>query len=95
VSDGAPPPVQVVLYGAAACSLCETAKATLRVARDDLGFSLEEVDIGDRAELEARYRASIPVVEIDGVQAFALYVSRSELERWVGAAQARRSAARS
>jgi glutaredoxin len=95
VSGGGPAPVQVVLYGAADCSLCETAKATLRVARDDLGFSLEEVDIGGRAELEARYRASIPVVEIDGVQAFALYVSRSELERWVGAAQARRSAARS
>jgi len=95
VSGGGPAPVEVVLYGADDCSLCETAKATLRAARDALGYSFEEVDIGGVDELEARYRPEIPVVEIDGVRAFALYVPRPELERWVAAAQARRSAARS
>jgi hypothetical protein len=95
VSAGGPGPVEVVLYGAEDCSLCETAKATVRAVQRAAGFSLREVDIGDQAELEARYRASIPVVEVDGVQAFALHVPRPELERWVSAAQARRSAARS
>jgi glutaredoxin len=95
VSAGGPAPVRVVLYGAVDCSLCETAKATLRAAENDLGFSLEEVDIGGRPELEARYRESIPVVEVDGMEAFSLYVPRPQLERWVSAAQARRSAARS
>ena len=32
------------------------------------------MDISGDAELEARYRELIPVVEIDGVQAFTYYV---------------------
>jgi glutaredoxin len=95
VSAGGPAPVEVVVYGADDCSLCDRAKATLRAAGRELGFSLQEVDIAGVDELEGRYRAEIPVVEIDGVRAFALYVSRPELERWVSAAQARRSGTRS
>ena len=34
--------------------------------RDELGFELEEIDIGGDPELEARYRELLPVVEIDG-----------------------------
>ena len=43
-------------------------------ARAELGFELDVVDIGGDAELEARYRALLPVVEIDGVEAFAYFV---------------------
>jgi hypothetical protein len=43
-------------------------------AQDELGFELDLVDIGGDAELEARYRALLPVVEIDGEQAFAYFV---------------------
>ena len=47
--------------------------------RDELGFPLELVDIGGDAELEARYRTEIPVVEIDGVRAFTYFVDADAL----------------
>ena len=91
-----PPPdaageVEVVVYGAPDCSLCDTAKEVLRPAAERLGFRLREVDISGDPELERRYRAELPVVEVDGEPAFTYFVSRMRLERVVQAAQARRS----
>jgi glutaredoxin len=63
-----------VLYGAAGCHLCERARETIVAARDELPFELEEVDITGDAELEARYRELLPVVEIDGRRAFFYHV---------------------
>jgi hypothetical protein len=39
------------------------------------------VDIGGDAELEARYREWLPVVEIDGRRAFAYHVHVDALRR--------------
>ena len=61
----------------------------MRAARDELGFELEEVDIGGDRELEARYREWLPVVEIDGERAFTYFVEPESLRRKV--AQARPS----
>ncbi len=44
-------------------------------------FELEEVDIGDDPELEARYREWLPVVEIDGQRAFVYYVDAAAFRR--------------
>ena len=49
--------------------------------RDELGFELEEVGIDGDPELEARYRELIPVVEIDGKQAFVYFVQPDALRR--------------
>ena len=49
--------------------------------RDELGFELEEVDIGGEPGLEARYRELIPVVEIDGRQEFVYFVQPDALRR--------------
>ena len=49
--------------------------------QEELGFELEEVDIGGDPELEARYRELIPVVEIDGKQAFVYFVQPDALRR--------------
>ena len=51
--------------------------------RDELGFELEEVDIGGDPELEARYRELLPVVEIDGERAFVYFVDPDALRRRV------------
>ena len=48
-------------------------------ARAELGFELDVVDIGGDAELEARYRALLPVVEIDGREAFTYFVDPDAL----------------
>ena len=42
-------------------------------------FELVEVDITGDEELESRYREWIPVVEIDGRQAFVYHVDRDAL----------------
>ena len=41
----------------------------------------ERVDIGGDPELEAAYRSSIPVVEIDGERAFTYFVQPDALRQ--------------
>jgi hypothetical protein len=57
----------------------------VRDARSELGFDLALVDVSADPELEARYRADLPVVEIDGERAFTYFVEpdalRSRLAR--------------
>ena len=47
--------------------------------RAELGFELDVVDIGGSPELESRYRKLLPVVEIDGEQAFTYFVDADAL----------------
>ena len=65
---------RVTVYHAADCSLCARALEVVSDAQAELGFELELVDIGVDPELEARYRAHLPVIEIDGEQAFTYFV---------------------
>jgi len=56
--------------------------------RDELDFELEEVPIDGNPDLEARYRELIPVVEIDGEQAFVYFVQPDALRRRLAQANA-------
>lgn len=76
---------RVTLYHAAGCHLCERARAQVSALRVELGFELDEVDIGGVPELEERYREWLPVVEIDGERAFVYYVDDASFRRRVGA----------
>jgi hypothetical protein len=49
--------------------------------RTELAFELEEVDITGDAELEQRYRERIPVVLVDGEEAFTYFVHPDALRR--------------
>jgi hypothetical protein len=49
--------------------------------RAELPFELEEVDISGDADLEARYRELLPVLELDGKQAFTYFVTPDALRR--------------
>jgi shikimate kinase len=60
-----------------------------------LGFRLRRVFIDGDEELERRYRIDLPVVFVDGEQAFVHAVAAGPLERAVERAQARRSEASS
>jgi hypothetical protein len=57
----------------------------VRRLREELGFTLREIDVSGDAELETRYREWLPVVEIDGERAFVYHVDpdgfRRRLER--------------
>ena len=61
----------------------------MRALREELGFELEEVAIDGDAELEARYRELIPVVELDGERLFTYYVHEDAFRRRLAAAQSR------
>ena len=69
----------MTLYTAAECALCKRAHEVVRGVQDELGFDLELVDIGGDPELEARYRESLPVIEIDGERAFTYFVDAEAL----------------
>jgi hypothetical protein len=74
---------EVVLYGKAGCHLCEEARAEVEAVRARRPFELREVDVSLDPVLHARYGERIPVVSVDGVEAFELGVDARELARLV------------
>lgn len=72
---------RVTLYHAAGCHLCESARRVLAKVRAEHPFDLEEVDISGDPELERRYRERIPVVAVDGEEAFTYFVHPDGLRR--------------
>jgi glutaredoxin len=73
----------VVLYGREGCCLCDEAREVLERVRRRRPFLLEERDIDRDDALLRAYLERIPVVTIDGVEAFELFVDETELERRV------------
>jgi glutaredoxin len=75
----------VTLYGKPGCHLCEEARAVVVAARDERSFDLDEVDVSLDPVMHARYGERIPVVEIDGEEAFEYHVDpvglRERLDR--------------
>jgi len=71
----------VTLYGRPECHLCDDARALLLRVRDEVDFELVERDIERDDDLFRRYLERIPVVAIDGEEAFELFVDEAELRR--------------
>jgi glutaredoxin len=71
----------VVLYGRDGCCLCDDAREILLRVRSRRPFVLEDRDIEQDEKLLRAYLERIPVVTIDGVEQFELFVDESELER--------------
>jgi Glutaredoxin-like domain (DUF836) len=72
---------EVMLYGRDGCCLCDEAREVLQRVRALQPFVLVERDIDADDALLRAYLERIPVVAIDGVEAFELFVDESELER--------------
>jgi glutaredoxin len=76
---------QVTLYGKPGCHLCEEARQVVVAAKDERGFELREVDVSQDPVLHGRYGERIPVVAIDGEEAFEFHVDpvglRERLDR--------------
>ena len=84
MSDAAPPARAVVLYGREGCCLCDEAREVLLAVRERLPFEFEERDIDRDDALLRAYLERIPVVTIDGVEVFELFVDEPELVRRLG-----------
>jgi len=72
---------RVVLYTKTNCSLCEKMKAQIKLANCDELYSLEEVDIERDAELFALYQYEVPVLSIDGHDAFRYRLTAEDFRR--------------
>ncbi len=76
---------EVVLYGRDGCCLCDEAREVLERVRARQPFALVERDIDTDDDLLRAYLERIPVIAIDGVEVFELFVDESELERRLSA----------
>jgi glutaredoxin len=75
--------VKVVMYTKPGCGLCEKMKGEMKNAGIENLYSLEEFNIETDAELFARYRYEIPVLLINGVEAFRHRLSADEFRTQV------------
>jgi glutaredoxin len=71
----------VVLYGHPGCCLCDDAREVLIRAQTRHDFELDERDIEADESLLRAYLERVPVVTIDGMEAFELFVDEEELDR--------------
>jgi glutaredoxin len=71
----------VTLYGKPGCCLCDDAREAVRAVRARREFRLEEVDVSLDPALHRRYGERIPVVLVDGEEAFELWVDAEGLGR--------------
>jgi glutaredoxin len=79
----------VVLYGREGCCLCDDARDVLERVCARRPFALSECDIDTDEALLRAYLERIPVVTIDGSEAFELFVDEAELERRLDIVQPR------
>jgi glutaredoxin len=75
---------RVALYGREGCCLCDQAREILVRVRARHPFEFHECDIDEDDSLLRAYLERIPVVTIDGVEVFELFVDEAELERRLG-----------
>ncbi len=72
---------EVTIYFGRGCHLCESAQRVLAAVRRDVPFELVEIEIDGDPALEAAYRERIPVVAVNGVEAFTYFVHPDGLRR--------------
>ena len=77
------PKARVVLYTKTNCGLCDKMREQMALANCDDLYTLEEVDIEKDAQLFARYRYEIPVLCIDGVDAFRYRLKADEFRAYL------------
>lgn len=70
---------EITLYGKPGCCLCDEARRAVESVRAGRPLDLVEVDISVDPVLHARYGERIPVLEVNGAEAFELGVDAEAL----------------
>jgi hypothetical protein len=80
----------LVLYTREGCCLCDEARKVLDQVhgRNPRAFVWQERDIDSDDRLHLAYLERIPVVTIDGEEAFELFLDESELQQRLGIVRA-------
>jgi glutaredoxin len=76
-----PEPIRIDIYSRPGCHLCDEAKAVVEPFRELYAMVLRTINVESSADLENRYGTDVPVVFLNGVEAFRHRVDRIELER--------------
>lgn len=69
----------VIVYSRPGCHLCDDAKNVIEEVKQEVDLTLEEVNIENDLDLLQKYRFDIPVITINGVEAFRHRVDASRL----------------
>ena len=75
--------LQVIVYSRPGCHLCDEARQTINSAGCNDLFTLEEINIESDRELLRKYKYDIPVVMIDGQEAFRHRVDANKFRELV------------
>jgi glutaredoxin len=84
--------LHVILYTRPGCHLCEEAKQAMRAAGCTKEYTLQEINIESDRELQHKYRYDIPVILIEGQEAFRHRLTSEQFKAaLLDSRQARRS----
>jgi Glutaredoxin-like domain (DUF836) len=67
------------MYSRTTCGLCDQAREVLLAVRAEAPFEYEEVFIDGRDDLEHAYGLRVPVLLVDGEEAFEVEVDPAQL----------------
>jgi glutaredoxin len=70
---------RVTMYSRRTCGLCDEAREVILAVRGEEGFAFEEVYVDGRDDLERDFGLRVPVVLVDGVEAFEISVDPARL----------------
>lgn len=73
--------VHLTIYTKKDCHLCDIAKKTILGLRQEIPFSLTEIDIGKDRKAYDKYKYLIPVLEIEGRIIFTYKINEDELKK--------------
>jgi glutaredoxin len=72
---------RVIIYSRPGCHLCEEAKQAIQMSGCPDEYTLDEINIESNSELLRRYRDHIPVITINGVEAFRHRLTSDEFKK--------------
>ena len=73
----------VIVYSRPGCHLCDEAKHAIESAGCEDQFTFAEINIESDPELLNKYQYDIPVVTIDGAEAFRYWVNAAEFKKLI------------
>lgn len=73
--------VEVTFFTRRECPLCDKARAAIRASGVEV--TIREVDIDDDPELRRRYTDDVPVIVIDGIEAFRHRLDPADFRNYV------------
>ena len=72
---------RVTIYSRPGCHLCDEARKVIQASGLDGEYTLEEINIESDPELLERYRYEIPVIAINGIEAFRHQLTPDEFKK--------------